>query len=113
MIAAIFSVFVFSLESLLFDVVLSDLEDPLLFSFEVLLSDFEEFLDSSLFALLSLVLTVEEFEDVVIIGCDESGIEQTFDFSSVLKHFLIQPTKDENEHFEPDEVRELLLAKLR
>lgn len=55
----------------------------------------------------------EEFEDVVIIGCDESGIEQTFDFSSVLKHFLIQPTKDENEHFEPDEVRELLLAKLR
>ena len=65
MIAAIFSVFVFSLESLLFDVVLSDLEDPLLFSFEVLLSDFEEFLDSSLFALLSLVLTVEEFEDVV------------------------------------------------
>lgn len=46
----------------------------------------------------------EEFEDVVIIGCDESGIEQTFDFSSVLKHFLIQPTKDENEHFEPDEV---------
>ena len=40
----------------------------------------------------------EEFEDVVIIGCDESGIEQTFDFSSVLKHFLIQPTKDENEH---------------
>ena len=55
----------------------------------------------------------EEFEDVVIIGCDESGIEQTFDFSSVLKHFLIQPTKDENEHFEPDEVRELQLAKLR
>ena len=28
----------------------------------------------------------DEFEDVVIVGCDDAGVEQTFDFSSVLKH---------------------------
>ena len=55
----------------------------------------------------------EEFEDVIVIGCDDCGIEQTFDFSSVLKHLVIQPTKDENEHFNPTEVRDLLLSNLR
>ena len=58
----------------------------------------------------------EEFEDVVIIGCDESGIEQNnLIFSSVLKiNFFIQTNqKMKMRHFEPDEVRELLLAKLR
>ena len=54
-----------------------------------------------------------EFEDVIIIGCDDAGVEQTFDFSSLLKHITVQPTKDENEHFDPCEVRELLLQKLR
>lgn len=55
----------------------------------------------------------EEFEDVIVIGCDDCGIEQTFDFSSVLKHLVIQPTKDENEHFNPTKVRDLLLSNLR
>lgn len=55
----------------------------------------------------------EEFENVVIIGCDDEGIEHTFDFSSVLKHLIISPTKDENEHYNPDEVRDLLLSDLR
>ena len=55
----------------------------------------------------------EEFEDVIVIGCDDCGIEQTFDFSSVLKHLVIQPTKDENEHFNPTEVIDLLLSNLR
>lgn len=54
-----------------------------------------------------------EFEDVVIIGCDDDGVEHTFDFSSVLKHFTISPSKDENEHFDPFEVRTLLLQELR
>ena len=54
-----------------------------------------------------------EFEDVIIIGCDDAGVEQTFDFSSLLKHITVQPTKDENEHFNPAEVRSLLLRELR
>ncbi len=55
----------------------------------------------------------EEFEEVVVIGCDDDGVEQTFDFSSVIKRIEITPIKDENEQFDPIEVRELLLAELR
>ena len=54
-----------------------------------------------------------EFESVVVIGCDDEGVEHTFDFSSVLKHLVISPAKDENEHFDPEEVQRLLLAELR
>lgn len=54
-----------------------------------------------------------EFESVVVIGCDDEGVEHTFDFSSVLKHLVISPDKDENEHFDPEEVQKLLLAELR
>lgn len=54
-----------------------------------------------------------EFESVVILGCDDAGVEQTFDFSSVLKHIHIQPQKDEDEHFDPEEVKTLLLDELR
>ncbi len=55
----------------------------------------------------------EEFDNVIIIGCDDEGVEQTFDFSSLLKHLEIHPVKDENEQFTPDEVKELLLKELR
>ena len=54
-----------------------------------------------------------EFDNVVVIGCDDEGVEHTFDFSSVLKHITISPPKDENEHFDPTEVRALLLRELR
>ena len=55
----------------------------------------------------------EEFESVIIIGCDDAGVEQTFDFSSVLKHIQIEPHKDNNEQYDPIEVKMLLLEKLR
>lgn len=55
----------------------------------------------------------DQFEDVIIIGCDDNGVEQTFDFSSVIKRVEIFPTKDENEHYEPMEVQSLLLNELR
>ena len=55
----------------------------------------------------------DEFQDVVIIGVDDEGVEQTFDFSSIIKHIEIHPVKDENEQYDPVEVRELLLAELR
>lgn len=55
----------------------------------------------------------DQFEDVVVIGCDDAGVEQTFDFSSVIKRIEISPVKDENEHYEPEEVKHLLLSALR
>lgn len=55
----------------------------------------------------------DQFEDVIIIGCDDEGVEQTFDFSSIIKRIEITPQKDENEHYDPQEVRSLLLAELR
>ena len=55
----------------------------------------------------------EEFENVIIIGGDDDGVEHTFDFSSVLKHIEIHPLKDENDHLDPLEVRALLLNELR
>lgn len=55
----------------------------------------------------------EEFENVIIVGGDDDGVEHTFDFSSVLKHFVIHPLKDENDHYDPLEVRSLLLKELR
>ena len=54
-----------------------------------------------------------QFEDVIIIGCDDAGVEQTFDFSSVIKRVEIFPRKDENEHYDPPEIQQLLLAELR
>lgn len=55
----------------------------------------------------------DQFEDVIVIGCDDEGVEQTFDFSSIIKRIEITPQKDENEHYDPQEVRRLLLAELR
>ena len=56
---------------------------------------------------------IRDILDVIIVGCDDAGVEQTFDFSSVIKRVEIFPAKDENEHFVPAEVRTLLLAALR
>lgn len=55
----------------------------------------------------------EEFEDVIVIGCDDEGVEQTFDFSTIIKRIEIFPQKDENEHYDPIEIRTLLLNELR
>ncbi|MCD8017216.1 MAG: hypothetical protein LUE97_05360 [Oscillospiraceae bacterium] len=55
----------------------------------------------------------DQFEDIIVIGCDDAGVEHTFDFSSIIKRIEIYPTKDENEHYEPADVRTLLLAELR
>ena len=54
-----------------------------------------------------------DFEHVIIIGADDDGIEQTFDFSSVIERIDIDPSKDENQHYDPFEVKHLLLSQLR
>ncbi len=55
----------------------------------------------------------EQFEDVIIIGCDDAGVEQTFDFSSIIKRIKINPSKDENGHYDPTEILRLLLLELK
>ena len=61
----------------------------------------------------NLLHEVAEFENVIIIGGDDEGVEHTFDFSSVLKHFEISPVKDENDHYDPSKIKALLLDELR
>lgn len=53
------------------------------------------------------------FDNVIIIGCDDDNVAQTFDLSSVIKHIVISPAKDENEHYDPQKVKKLLLKELR
>lgn len=54
-----------------------------------------------------------QFENVIIIGCDDDGVEQTFDFSSIIKRVTISPFKDDDAHYDSLEVKTLLLAELR
>ena len=55
----------------------------------------------------------DQFENVIVVGTDECNVEQTFDYSSVLKHIEIHPVKDENERYDPSEVKSKLLQELR
>lgn len=55
----------------------------------------------------------DEFENVIIIGCDDAGVEETFDFSSVIKRIEISPSKDNNQHYDPEEIKTLLLQEVR
>lgn len=55
----------------------------------------------------------DQFESVVVIGCDDNDVEHSFDFSSILKSIPISAVKDENEHFDPEEIKRELLKYLR
>lgn len=54
------------------------------------------------------------FKDIVLIGVDDSGIEQSFDFSSVVKNIEILTRKNEDERYDNEEVEaeDFLLAYL-
>lgn len=54
-----------------------------------------------------------EFESIIIVGEDDSGIEHSFDFSSIIQSIEISAIKDENGHYDPQEVQSLLLTKIR
>lgn len=58
-------------------------------------------------------LDSSEFERVVLIGEDDSGLEHSFDFSSVIQSLDLQLEKDENGHFDSSEVKRLLLNMIR
>lgn len=53
------------------------------------------------------------FEKVIVIGCNDAGVEQTFDLSTIIRHISLEPHKDEYKHYDPNEVKNLLLNELR
>lgn len=55
----------------------------------------------------------EEFEHIIVIGADDSGVEQTFDFSSIIEKIEIDVHRDETEYYDSQEVKQMLLSKLR
>lgn len=53
-----------------------------------------------------------EFEDVVIVGLDDSGFENTFNFSTMISSVEINVIKDDDYRFEPIVVKALLINQL-
>lgn len=54
-----------------------------------------------------------EFESIILIGLDDDSIEQSFDFSSMIKAIEINPSKNENRRYAPHNVRTEFLNKIR
>lgn len=52
------------------------------------------------------------FEDVVLIGEDDEGIEQNFDFRSLIKNVEILINKNENERFDAEQIEKLFLERI-
>lgn len=61
---------------------------------------------------LKLGWSKDEFEDVIIVGTDDSGVESAFNFSSVVSSIEIELARNENDRYNPEEVCALLLSKL-
>ena len=53
------------------------------------------------------------FEDIILIGEDDQGIEQNFNFSSLVKNIVINISKNENEQYDNKEVEQLFFDKIR
>lgn len=53
-----------------------------------------------------------EFEDVVVVGIDDAGFENSFNFSTMISTVEFDLSRDDNYRYNPDNVRTLLLAKL-
>lgn len=53
------------------------------------------------------------FKDIVLIGEDDHGIEQSFDFSSIIKNIILNPIKNDDERYDDSEVKRLFFNKIR
>lgn len=53
-----------------------------------------------------------EFQDIIIVGVDDAGFENTFNFSTTISSIEIETKRDENYRYNPDVVQVLLLSKL-
>lgn len=53
------------------------------------------------------------FNDIILIGEDDSGIEQSFNFSSVIKNIEITAIKNEDDRYDKEEVERIFFEKIR
>lgn len=53
-----------------------------------------------------------QFDDIIVIGCNDDGVEETYNLESIIQHIDINVKKDKNEHFDVNAVKETLLEKL-
>lgn len=53
------------------------------------------------------------FSDIILIGEDDEGIEQSFNFASVVKNLEIITRKNEDERYDKDEVERCFFEKIR
>ena len=52
-------------------------------------------------------------DDIIFIGLDDNQVEQSFNLSTIIKSININVTKDENQHYDSDEVKNSLLHEIR
>lgn len=53
-----------------------------------------------------------EFEEIIVVGIDDQGFENSFNFSSMISSVEIEVHRNENDRFEPNSVRARLLGKI-
>lgn len=53
-----------------------------------------------------------EFEDVIVVGMDDNGLESTFNFSTLISSVEINVIKDDDYRYEPSIVKALLVNQL-
>ena len=53
-----------------------------------------------------------EFEDIVVVGVDDHGFEEVFNFQTAISSVDINVIKDDNGRFEPEAVKAALIVQL-
>lgn len=54
-----------------------------------------------------------QFEDIIIVGCDDNGFESSFNFSTMVSSINLDVNRDDNYRFDSDTVRIMLINELR
>lgn len=53
------------------------------------------------------------FEEVMLIGVNEAGIEENFNFSTLMKKLEIHPYKNDNDRYDPAEIETLIIGEVK
>ena len=53
------------------------------------------------------------FSDIILIGEDDFGIEQSFDFTSIIKNIEVAVRKNEDDRYDENEVERNFFEKIR
>lgn len=54
-----------------------------------------------------------EFEEIILVGVDDSGFESTFNFSTVIECLEFHVAKNDNDRYDPDAVKNEFLTQIR